>query len=583
MCHILRRLPLRIPVSLALIFNLAVTPATLAAQQAPAGIPDITIRANTRLVVVDVVVTHKNGEPATGLKAENISLEENGKKQKVSLFAAPGSSTISTPTPAPAGVLSNHPENVGPAGVPTVLLLDAANSQFKDQAYARSQMLKYVAQQSSLGHPMAVLTLGDHLQVLQQFTSDPQVLLAAIQKLRPVEPILQGGPPPPESHSVTTGVGRGGGGVIEVGVQQFVDMQVGFNIERRTMITIEAMKALSRILGGLPGRKNVVWLTASLPFELIPEDRNVTDAELLADLPGQGRQRSVSVNAGGAYAAQSRQLYTQEIKEAESQLASSNIAIYPVDVTGLMSGMEGSATRAGSVYSDQAISGRALGGVSAQQAAQDTLREIASQTGGKAYVNQNEIKDGITLAVSDEKASYSLGYYPENKKWDGKFRSLKIKVDQGDIQVRYRKGYYALDPAQEKKGNFEQDVAAALETGAPATQVSFMAQAKPTDPGKMRVIFLVDAHTLSAEDAGGGKKMNVSLYASFYGADEKNMGTRSLKVDHTFDAATYQQLLDKGMMVPIDMDKPSGSQSLRLAVLDNKTGFIGTASGAVGQ
>ncbi len=108
-----------------------------------------------------------------------------------------------------------------------------------------------------------------------------------------------------------------------------------------------------------------------------------------------------------------------------------------------------------------------------------------------------------------------------------------------------------------------------------------MAQAKPTEAGKIRVIFLVDAHTLSAEDAGGGKKMNVNLYASLYNAAGKNMGTRTIKVDRTFDAATYQQLLDKGMMVPIDMDKPAGGQSLRLAVLDNKTGFIGTASGEV--
>jgi VWFA-related protein len=594
--NMLRNLPFRIPVTLALVTSLAAGPASLSAQQAPTDIPDITIRTNTRLVVVDVVVTHKNGEPVTGLKAEKFTVEENGKKQKVSLFTAPETGAASRPAPAPApiGILSNHPENVGPAGVPTVLLLDAANSQFRDQAYARSQMLKYVVEQGQLGHPMAVLTLTDRLRVLQQFTSDPQVLMTAIKNLRPQEPILQGAPPAPESHGVATGLDRSGGGTAggavgsalasaQAAAQQFADIQVGYNLERRTIITIEAMKALTRILGGLPGRKNVVWLTASLPFDLVPEDRNITDAELLADLPGQGRQRSVSVNSAGAYAGEARQLHGQDIKEAESELANTNIAIYPVDVTGLISGMENSASRQGSVYNDAAISGRALGGVSAQQAAQDTMREIALQTGGKAYINQNEIKDGITLAVSDEKASYSLGYYPENKKWDGKFRSLKVKVDQGDTQVRYRKGYYALDPAQDKKGNFEQDVLAALETGAPATQISFMAQAKPTDPGKLRVIFLVDAHTLTAEDAGGGKKMNVILYASVYSADGKNMGTRSLKVDRTFDAATYQQLLDKGMMVPIDMDKPAGGQVLRLAVLDNKTGFIGTVSGPLGQ
>ena len=436
-----------------------------------------------------------------------------------------------------------------------------------------------------------MLTLTDQVRVLQQFTSDPQVLVAAIKNLRPQEQILLAGAPVPESHGITTPLRDGSGGSVvstaigsaQAALQQFADMQVSFNLERRTQITMEAMKALSRILGGLPGRKNVVWLTASLPFDLIPEDRNVSDAELLADLPGQGRQRPVSVNAAGSLAAEARQLHGQEIKEVEAQLASANIAIYPVDVTGLMSGMESSANQGGSVYTDTALTDRVASGLSAQQASQGTMREVAAQTGGKAYINQNEIKNGITLAVSDEMASYSLGYYPENKKWDGKFRSLKVKVDQGDNQLRYRKGYFAVESGPANNAHYESDVAAALQVGAPATQISFMAQAKPTDPGKIRVVFLVDAHTLTAEDSSGGKKMSVSLYASVYNASGKNMDTRSTKVDRTFDAATYQQILDKGMMVPIDMELPPGSNQIRLAVLDNKTGFIGTASGTLGQ
>ena len=54
-------------------------------------------------------------------------------------------------------------------------------------------------------------------------------------------------------------------------------------------------------------------------------------------------------------------------------------------------------------------------------------------------------------------------------------------------------------------------------------------------------------------------------------------------MDRAFDAATYQQILDKGMMVPIDMEIPAGGKELRLAVLDSKTGFIGTVSGPLGQ
>jgi VWFA-related protein len=582
-------LPFRIVAISALILNLATGPTILSAQQAPApaDVPTITIRANTRLVVVDVVVTHKNGQPFTGLKPEDFTLEENGKKQKISVFVPPGITNRTAATPTPAGVFSNHPENLTPGGIPTVLLIDAANSPFKDQSYGRSQMLKYVLEQGQSGRPMAVLTLTDHLRVLQQFTSDPQVLLAAIKNFRPQEQILQPGAPAPESHGVADGP-RGGSAVSDniaqagLAIQAFADLQIGYNIERRTMITLEAMTALARLLGGLPGRKNVVWLTANLPFDLVPEDRSMTDAELLADLPGQGRQRSVNVNAAGSMAAEQRNLHGQAIREAEAQLASASIAIYPVDLHGLVSGMESSASSGGSVYSDTALSDRAIIQVSSLQASQGTMEEVAAETGGKAYINQNEIKEGIALAASDEKASYSLGYYPENKKWDGKMRNIKVKVAQGDTQLRYRKGYFAVEPGPAKDRNYEQDVAAALEVDAPATQISFMAQAKPTDPGKIRVVFLVDAHTLTAEDSGGSKKMNVNLYATVWG-NGKNLGSHSIKVDRAFDAATYQQIVDHGMMVPIDIDIPAGGKELRLAVLDNKTGFIGTVSGPLGQ
>jgi VWFA-related protein len=583
-------IPLRAVLAAGLILNLATGPTILSAQQATADVPSITIRANTRLVVVDVVVTDKKGQPVAGLKPEDFTLEENGKKQKISVFVPPGVTNQVAPTPAPPGVLSNHPENLRPAGVPIMLLLDAANSGYKDQAYARSQMLKYVQDQANSGHRMAVVTLTDQLRVLQQFTSDPQVLMTAIRNLRPQEQPLPPGAPPPESR--LTGVGGAGGGAggaasgivatAQQAVADFQNMQVGYDQERRTLVTLEALRTLSRMLGGLPGRKNVVWLTASFPFDLVPEDRNVSDAELLADLPDV-HQKSVGTIASGAIASQQRQLHAQEIREAEAQLASADIAIYPVDLNGLVSGMEVSAAGGASSFSDTALSNRALSQTSGLVTSQGTMNEVAAQTGGKAYFNQNEIKEGIALAAADENASYSLGYYPENKKLDGKLRNIKVKVAQGDTQLRYRKGYFAVESGPTKGHNYEQDVAAAVQVNAPATQISFMAQAKPAGPGKVRVVFLVDAHTLTAEDSGGSKAMNVNLYASVFGANGKNLATRSIKVDRTFDAATYQQILDHGMMVPIDLDLPAGGNELRLAVLDSKTGLIGTVSGPLGQ
>ncbi len=558
-------LPFRTALALALVMDLAAGPIMLSAQEAPADVPTITIRANTRLVVVDVVVTDKKGHPIAGLKAEDFTVEENGKKQRIATFTSPGTDqqALQAPQAPPAGVLSNHPEALKPAGVPTVLLLDAANSKFLDQSYGRTQMLKYVQQQAEAGKPMAVMTLTNKLRVIQSFTADPKILATAINDLRPESPILQPGAPPPVS-SYNGSDAPGGSAMANLlasarsELSGFQNLQVGYDRERRTLITLQAFQDLSRMLSGFSGRKTVVWLTASFPFDLIPDERVLSNEELLDDTPGIRRKTLGTITSGTALA-YDRTQHLREIMQAEADLASSGIAIYPVDMRGIM---------ASGIDVDNTF----------------TLQDLAAETGGKAYTNQNEIKDGIALAVSDESASYSLGYYPENKKWDGKFRTIKVKVATGGTEVRCRKGYFALDPTVDKNFKPEEEVAGALQMNGPATQVSFMAQAKPTAPGKARVLFLVDAHTLTAEDANGSKKMNVSFYAGVYNSGGKSLGgTQTLKVDRSFDAATYQQILNKGMMVPLDIDTPSDGKELRLVVLDNKTGFIGSVSGQLGQ
>jgi VWFA-related protein len=559
----LRNLPFRIALTSALVLNLATGPTILSAQQVSAEIPDITIRTSTRLVVVDVVVKDKKGQPVTGLKPEDFTVEENGKKQKIATFTPPGANQGSPQTPPP-GILSNHPEFLKPAGVPTVLLLDAANSSFKDQAYGRGQMLKYALEQNVAGKPMAVMTLTDQLRVVQNFTTDPKILTGVINNLRPQSPILQPGAPVPASTYSGSDSGLHGAGTAQAvasaqaALAGFQDMVSTYNLDRRTVITLQALQDLSRMLSGFSGRKNVVWLTADFPLDLIPSDQKMSSEELEADLPSV-RQSSVDRNRIAGNYEERAAKYADAIKQGEANLASAGIAIYPVDMRGIMmSGIDSNTTFA--------------------------LQDIAAETGGKAYTNQNEIKDGIALAVADEDASYSLGYYPENKKWDGKFRNIKVKLDRGDTEVRYRKGYFALDPTTDKNWKPEQEVAGALQMSGDATQVSFMAQVKPTDPGKARVVFLVDAHTLSLEDASDGKKLNVTFYAGIYNSSGKNLGgARSIKVEHTFDASTLQQVMAKGLMVPLDIDAPTDAKEVRLVVLDNKTGLIGTVSGPLTQ
>jgi VWFA-related protein len=277
-------------------------------------------------------------------------------------------------------------------------------------------MLKYAAEQNQSGQSIAVVALTDRLHVLQQFTSDPQILLTAIKNFRPQEQILQAAPPPPES-TIPVDIGPGAQAALSIAAAQaqiasFAILQIGYDIERRTMITIEALRSLTRMLGGLRGRKNAVWLTADLPFDLIPENRNVSAAELATLLPVNGSQ-APSVRGAGAIASEERQLHGQEIKEVESRLASANIAVYPVDLRGIFGGMVASYSAA---HNDD-VHGAGLANMALNQSrsltsSEDTMREVAAETGGKTYMNQNEIRLGVALAAADDKLS------PSNERGD---------------------------------------------------------------------------------------------------------------------------------------------------------------------
>jgi len=560
----------------ALVFSLLFQSFAQQTVQPDAATP--TFRVNTHLVLVDVVVKDKKGNPVSGLKIEDFTVQEKGKNQKIAFFTVPGEEQ-KAPSDLPPGIYSNRPEYRSPGAPLTVLLIDAANTPFKDQAYARQQMLQFVKQQYKPGQRTAVMTLTNNLGVLQDFTSDPQILVKAIDQFKPQEQELNKGPAPPVLKNSETA--RGGDSGVTSGVNQelraFQNIQLAYVLDRRVESTLAAMRSLARILGGIPGRKSIIWLTAAFPFSLIPENREVTGEELAESLPSI-KQLGVGTRSAGAVAGAQRQEHAQEIREAAAQLASAQIAIYPVDVRGLVSGMEPTMDDLPSTQLES-VSEAAQMKMSDVTASQETMREMAQETGGKAYVNQNEIKEGVALAMQDTQAAYTIGYYPDDKKMDGKYRTIKVKVNRDGVEVRNRRGYYAIDPGQKKDTTPEQQVAEALHDKAPNTLVTFKAQAKPTEGGKLGVVFLVDPDTVSAEDASGGsKKLNVAFYAAVFGADGNILASQSQKVDQAFPAETYQQIQKQGILLQMDVASPAGGIDVRLAVRDNRTGSVGTVT-----
>jgi len=533
------------------------------------------------MVLLDVVVTDKQGKAVSGLRPEDFVVEENGKVQKISSLTTLADKAASAPQ-LPPGIYSNKPEYRSSGGPITVMLLDAMNTPFTNQGYARRQMLAFVQQQFKQTDRMAVFALTGNLVVLQDLTSDPQALFAALQKYKPQAQTFAGSGQAATSGSASPTVGgvvtsldastppltdnsasasaKGGGGsdaffAAQQALEAFEGAQVAYVKDQRAVATLNALGSIARILGGLPGRKNLIWITGELPFSFIPEDRVMTDAELSEDLPSLETRR-VGEHAAGNYAATFRASHAEEIREIAGRLASAQVAVYPVDARGLS--------------------------ISTEIDSQETMREMARETGGRAYVNQNEIRVGVERAFADETAAYTIGYYPENKKYDNKYRSIKVKVKKDSVDVQNRRGYYAIDPTQIKGYNPQQEVTSALGDVVPSTMVSFTAQVKPpaanSVPGKIGVTYLVDASTISAEDASGGKHLNLIFYASIFSGG-KIVSTNSQKVDRTFDANTYQQIVQKGVMLHMDLDPKPGQ--LRLAVQDARTGLVGTINAAV--
>lgn len=543
-------------------------------------IPAPTIRVTTHMVLVDVVVTDKQGKPIPGLRAEDFTIEEKGKGQKIASFTT-SPPAGSNPEALSPGIYTNRAQYRSPGGPITVLLLDALNTAFKDQAYARQQMLKFVQQQYRPGQRMGVFTLTGQLRVLQDFTSDPQILYTALQRYRPVPqefaaaaiPQSSGDGPASAGQAVTNldaaatpyhgGPGDSGlrsGAAMDASMASaqaalaaFAGADVAYGQDQRVQLTLTALDSIARILGGLPGRKSIIWVTGAFPFTLIPEDRTVTEAELAESLPSLDTRR-VDEHASGNYAATFRSSHAEDIRDTSVRLSSAQIAIYPVDARGLA--------------------------ISTDTDSIETMREMARETGGRAYVNQNEIKDGVAQAFADQSAVYTIGYYPENKKYDSQYRSIKVKLNKSGVEVFHRRGYYAIDPTQLKGYNPNQEVAAALGDALPSTQVAFRAQVKSPQEnsaaGKVGITFLVDSDTLSAEDASGGKHMNAVFYATFYTRDGKMLANRSQKVDQVFKPQVYQQVLQKGMMLHMDLDPVPGTAQVRLAVQDVRTGMVGT-------
>ena len=150
------------------------------------------LRAETRLAQVNVVAQDSKGNAITALTRDDFTLFDNGKKIPIDEFSAV---SIATQPNAPTLAPRTFTNRVGLPSA-TVILLDGLNTAVEDQTWARAEVISFLEKLEPQDR-VAIFLLGDHLMVLQNFTSDPKVLLAVLKNTKPRAPQELGASAPP--------------------------------------------------------------------------------------------------------------------------------------------------------------------------------------------------------------------------------------------------------------------------------------------------------------------------------------------------------------------------------------------------
>ena len=141
-----------------------------AAQQQNAQSPDSgnVIRTETKLVLVDAVVTDKKGVYVRDLTAKDFKVWEDKREQHIKSFS------FEADPNSPSASQKRY----------LVLFFDNSSMSYGDQALARQAAGKFIETNAGPNHLMAIVNFGGNLAISQNFTEDVDRLKAIVNGIK---------------------------------------------------------------------------------------------------------------------------------------------------------------------------------------------------------------------------------------------------------------------------------------------------------------------------------------------------------------------------------------------------------------
>jgi VWFA-related protein len=493
-------------------------------QQSPAQ-SSATLTVNARLVVLDVVVTGKDGKPVNDLTEKDFQVFEDGKLQRISALERP-SEHVLPQTSIAAGATAvfdpAQPASFGHSPV-NVLVLDQLNTHFADSSFARRSLHDYLAKQPALlAEPTTLLSVYDNqFKVLQAFTRDRNALLRAVAAA-------------PAEYAWKLEVnGKTDHGPIE-----------------RLDQSLRALDQIAQSYASISGRKNLIWVGGGFPT-LDPVALDGDDAREVKDT----------------------------LKHVTDVLLDTRITLYAIDPSSSAAGMT-EITDASQMAFVQAAGDATAGGVD-PFGATDDFDKLGPVTGGRVIRGLNDIAQQIATAVDLGANFYTLSYTPNSaSEAAAQYRQIKVVCLRAGLTVSTRNGYYSGQSQQEASAaTAAYDLTAAAEGSMPLNglHVSVEQDSAADAPPNTYIVRVGAANLTWKPNANGGSTASVYVMAVSLDAKDKMlahtlhgmMANAGPRVD-LHDASRLTEFVFTSRPVP-------KTATLRFVVRDSATGRMGSA------
>jgi VWFA-related protein len=452
--------------------------------------------------------------------------------------------------------------------------MDALNTSRVNQIFMREAMVKFLEKLPE-NEPIAVYLLSDKLRLVQDFTTDPALLKQVVRTFKgKSSPLLNVAADGTAIAPILPGIAQSLPPQMAGQIREFQDQLTATMSDQRVEMTLAALNSLSRTLAGYPGRKNLIWISETFPFDI-----------MLSDISAKSTMNDRHYSSG--------------IAKTGNLLSDSQVAIYPLDARGLAGNGVFSPSANADQYGNPMGAATLRGGMGAQMdresddrmAARSTMNDLAERTGGRAFYNRNDLDGALRDSIEDGSTYYTLGYYPEDKDWNGAFRKIQIKTKRAGAKLRYRIGYFATDNAvfaklNPKKQDEEFDDALSLNFPI-STALPFQAMVLPASAKTQNKVILnygVDPHALSFEQTNDGlERVDVECAVRVFAKKnpDKPVTTEAQKMGGALKQDAYARIMKSFFPCRDELTLPAGDYILRLGVRDNETGMIGTANASL--